>query len=77
MAKGLKDGSIDPSSIPSIKIVEKDGIIYTLDNRRLKAFQDAGVNINYEKVDYNSLSKNELKKFTTENEGTSIRVRGQ
>ncbi len=77
LVKGLKDGSIDPSSIPSIRIVEKDGNIYTLDNRRLKAFQDAGVNVNYEKVDYNSLSKKDLRKFTTENEGVSIEVRGQ
>ncbi|MGS2765216.1 hypothetical protein [Sinomicrobium sp. M5D2P9] len=43
----------------------------------LKAFQDAGVDIKYEKVDYNSLSKEDLEKFTTTNGGTSIRVRGQ
>lgn len=77
LAKGLKDGSIDPSSVPAIRIVEKDGKIFTLDNRRLKAFQDAGVPINFQKVDFDNLPKKELDKFTTQNEGISIRIRGQ
>jgi len=59
--------------IPAIRIVEKDGLIYTLDNRRLKLFQEANVPIKYEKL--NAIPKKEAFKFTTENFGTSIRVR--
>jgi RHS repeat-associated protein len=67
-----KEG-IDPDSVKPIRIVEKDGSVYTLDNRRLKAFQDAGVNIPYEKLA--EIPKNQEFKFTTTNKGTSIRVR--
>jgi hypothetical protein len=62
LTKSLKNGVIDPNSIPPIRIVEKDGIIFTLDNRRLKAFQDAGVDIPYEKL--NKIPDNEMFKFT-------------
>jgi hypothetical protein len=60
--------------IPAIKIVEKDGLIYTLDNRRLKLFQEAGVPIKYEKL--NAIPKKDLFKFTTKNKGKTIKVRG-
>lgn len=76
LTKRLKDGTIDPKSVKPIRIVEKDGNIFSLDNRRLKAFRDAGVDIPFEKVDFNTLPKRELDKFTTTNDGTSIRVRG-
>jgi len=36
LTKGLKDGTINPSSIDPIRIVEKDGMTFSLDNRRLK-----------------------------------------
>jgi len=42
--KGLKNGSIKPEDIPPIRIFSTpDGKIWTLDNRRLKAFQEAEV----------------------------------
>jgi hypothetical protein len=56
-----------------IRLVIKDGQIFTLDNRRLKAFQDAGVDIPFVKLD--RIPGNQLFKFTTENEGISIEVR--
>ncbi len=37
----LKSGKISSDDIPAIRVFEKDGKIYSLDNRRLKAFQDA------------------------------------
>ena len=77
LTKGLKDGTINPNDIPAIRITSKDGQIFSLDNRRLKAFQDAGVDVNFKKVDFNTLPKRELNKFTTTNGGNSIRVRGQ
>ena len=60
-------------AIPAIRIVEKDGLIYTLDNRRLRLFQEASTPIKYEKI--KSIPKKELKKFTTENQGRSIEIR--
>ncbi len=77
LTKGLKNGSISPNDVPAIRIVEKDGKIFTLDNRRLKAFQDAGVDINYKKLD--EIPKNEQFKFKDYNsgktDGTNIIIR--
>ncbi|MCB9059858.1 MAG: hypothetical protein H6627_14930 [Calditrichae bacterium] len=69
----LKNGTITSKSIPAIRIVEKDGLIYTLDNRRLYVFQQAGVRIRYQKLD--AIPKNENFKFTTTNQGTSVSIR--
>ena len=78
LTKGLKNGTIDPNSIPPIRIVEKDGMIFTLDNRRLKAFQDAGVDIPFEKLD--KIPDNEMFKFDDyikgKTDGTTIIIRG-
>jgi hypothetical protein len=74
LVRKLQNKEIAPNSIPPIRIVEKDGLIYTLDNRRLKAFQDAEVDIPYEKLD--NIPKDEMRKFTTNNEGISIKIRG-
>jgi RHS repeat-associated protein len=60
-------------NIEPIRIVQKDGMVYTLDNRRLYTYQQAGVEIPYIKLD--EIPKNELKKFSTLNQGTSIKVR--
>ena len=70
---GLKAGKVDPSTIPAIRIVEKDGKIYTLDNRRLKVFQEACIPIKYEKLD--AVPKREGFKFTTKNDGIDIDIR--
>jgi hypothetical protein len=51
----------------------KDGKVFTLDNRRLKAFQDAGIPIPFEKLD--AIPKREMFKFTTVNDGIDIVVR--
>lgn len=73
LISGLKNGTIDPSSVNPIRIVQKGGLIYTLDNRRLYAFQQAGVPINYIKL--NHVPKKQAFKFTTTNSGASIKVR--
>ena len=59
--------------IEPIRIVEKDGMIFTLDNRRLYAFQKAGMEIPYVKLD--KIPKKENFKFSTTNNGVSIEVR--
>ncbi len=60
--------------IPAIRIVEKDGLIFTLDNRRLRLYQEAHKKIKYQKLD--EIPKRELFKFSTENSGKTIKIRG-
>jgi nucleoid-associated protein YgaU len=78
LIEGLVNGSVDPSAIAPIRLVEKDGMIFTLDNRRLVAFQSAyeqaGLDIPYQKLD--AIPKSQLFKFTTQNNGVTIRIRG-
>jgi hypothetical protein len=71
LAQGLRSGRIQPSDVPSLRLVEKDGLFYTLDNRRLEAFRRAGVALPWRMVTAESW------KFTTTNQGVSVRVRGQ
>ena len=73
MISGLKNGSITPDDVPSIQVFKKDGALYSLDNRRLYAFKQAGMNkINIKMVSYKNIPK---WKLTSRNGGTSIRVR--
>jgi hypothetical protein len=46
-----------------------------LDNRRLKAFQEAGIEIPYQLLE--KIPKREMFKFTTINDGIDIIIRGQ
>ena len=72
--KGLKSGKIKPGDIPEIRIFEKHGQLYTLDNRSLYAAEQAGVNVKYRMATEKEIT-NEAWKFTTKNNGTSIKVR--
>lgn len=64
LIKGLKNGSVSPKSIPPINVFLKDGKMYSLDNRRLYAFKQAGMpKIKVIIVDPNSEEiKKEIKK---------------
>ena len=75
LAAGLRSGTIDPSDVPAIRLVEKEGQLFTLDNRRLEAFRQAGVDIPYRMATEEEAAR-EAWKFTTTNGGTSIRIRG-
>jgi len=75
LAAGLKAGSISAGDIPPIRLVERNGNYFSLDNRRLAAFQEAGVNVSYRMATGQEIA-NESWKFTTTNEGTSIVIRG-
>lgn len=72
-AQDLSSGAVDPSAVEPIRIVVKDGDVYTLDNRRLYAFQQAGVDVPYQKLD--AIPNNQLFKFTTTNNGETIVIR--
>ncbi|MDN4092515.1 hypothetical protein [Brevibacillus agri] len=71
----MKSGKINPNDIPVIEIFELDGKIYTLDNRRLFVFQQAGINIRYVKASLEKVMSQSSWKFTTINDGASIKVR--
>ena len=76
LAAGLRNGSINPADIPPIRLVEQDGNLFSLDNRRLWSFQQAEVPVPYRMATPQEAA-GEAWKFTTQNGGTSIRVRGQ
>jgi len=75
LIEDLKSSKVKPDDIPPIRVFERNGKIYTLDNRRLYVFQQAGVKIRWVKADPNTV-KRELKwKWTTKNDGKSVKVR--
>lgn len=74
--EGLKSGAIDPAKIPAIRVFQQEGQTFTLDNRRLYVFQQAGVAVRTVAATAQEVAK-EAWKMTTQNGGTSIRVRGQ
>ena len=70
----LKSGELTADQIPPIRIFEKNGKIYSLDNRRLYTFQEANVPLRTVWATPEEVAA-EAWKFTTKNDGTSIRVR--
>ena len=72
--KGLKDGTIKSENVEPIRIFEKDRQLYTLDNRRLQAYQEAGVQAPYRTATPDEIANNAWK-FTTKNQGTSVIIR--
>ena len=74
LVEGLRSGSIRSDTIPPIRLVDIDGVFYSLDNRRLEAFRRAGVKVPFRRARTDEV-QNEKHKFTTRNDGVSIRVR--
>ena len=70
----LKSGKVTANDIPPIRVFEKDGKIYSLDNRRLKAFQEAGAPIRTVPATPQEIA-NEAWKMTTKTDGLTIKVR--
>jgi len=75
LAAGLRSGRIRSYDIPPIRVFERDGKLYTLDNRRLEAFRRAGVDVPVQMATQQEIAE-EFWKFTTSNDGVSIRIRG-
>lgn len=73
----LKSGRVTADDIPPIRIFQRDGKIYSLDNRRLYAFQEAGVNIRFRRASADEVRKETEYKNTSTNDGTSIEIRGR
>ena len=72
---GLKNGSIDPNGFPPVRVFKSGDDVFTLDNRRLKVFQEAGFDIKTTPATLDEVAK-EAYKLKTTNGGTSIKVRG-
>ena len=75
VAAGLRSGQINPNDMPPIRLVERDGKLFTLDNRRLEAFRRAEVEVPTRMATPQEIAE-EGWKFTTKNDGVSIRIRG-
>jgi hypothetical protein len=75
LVKDLVGGRLSADDLPPIRVFGKDGHVFTLDNRRLKAFQVAGKPINTVRATAKEIAA-EAWKFTTKNGGTSVTVRG-
>ena len=73
----LLRGHCNVNSIPTISVVKKYGKWYTSDNRRLWVFRKAEELGFLETIDVNETYYLNENKFTTENGGESIRVRGR
>jgi hypothetical protein len=76
LAVALKTGQVRPEDVPPLRLVEKEGEYFTLDNRRLEAFRRAGVAIPWRMATAEEIEQ-EAFKFTTTNGGVSIKVRGE
>ncbi len=76
LAGELRSGAVRPDDVPPLRLVLRDGVYFTLDNRRLEAFRRAGVPIPWRLATPKEAAA-EAWKFTTTNGGVSIRVRGE
>lgn len=70
-AAALRSGYLKPTDLPLMRLTVKDGQIYSLDNRRLVAFQKAGIQMPFRMATPEE-ALGEAWKFSTQNEGRSI-----
>jgi hypothetical protein len=70
-AAGLRSGYVKPDDLPTVRLHYQDGNLHTLDNRRLVAFQKAGIPMPFRMATPEEVA-GESWKFTTKNEGRSI-----
>jgi hypothetical protein len=75
LADVLRNGSTDPMSVEPIRLVQRDDGFFTLDNRRLAAFQMANKPIPYRMAAAREIRR-ESWKFDAEVGGLGINVRG-
>ena len=75
LAAELRSGRIRPHDVPAIRVFERNGKLFTLDNRRLEAFRRAGVDVPVRMASPQEIA-DEAWKFTTHNDGVSVRIRG-
>ena len=76
LKEALESGKIDPKTVEPIRVWERDGKIFTLDHRRLVAFQEAGIPIPVVQATQEEVIE-EAWKMTTRTGGRTIRVRSE
>lgn len=76
LVTGLRNGTVDPASLPPIRTFEVNGQLYSLENRRLYAYQQAGIDVPTQPATAAQIRRDTFK-FTTPNGGQDIVVRGQ
>lgn len=69
-------GRCNADSIPRISVMNRNGLWFTADNRRLWVFQQAETRGKIEEIYVSVTFYINFNKFTTENNGMSVRVRG-
>lgn len=74
LIQDLKSGKLNAGDVPPIRVFSRNGKIYSLDNRRLKAFQEAAKPIRITPATPSEIVEGSFK-FTSKNDGTSIRIR--
>jgi len=72
----LKSGKVSPNDIPAIRTFQKDGLTFTLDNRRLFSAHQAGVGVRTVPATAKEIARELPRKFTTPNQGKIIGIRG-
>jgi hypothetical protein len=70
-AAGLRSGHVQPTDLPKVRLTVRNGQLHTLDNRRLVAFQKAGVATPFRMATAEEAAS-EAWKFTTKDKGMSI-----
>jgi hypothetical protein len=76
LAEALRTGVLRPNEIPPLRLFEREGVYYTLDNRRLEAFRRAGLPIPWRLATPEEVEA-EKWKLTTTNQGVNVKIRGQ
>jgi len=75
LATALRTGTIAAEVIPAIRTFVKDGVLYSLDNRRLAAFRLANAEVPFVTASAETVTRELGDKLTTKTQGASIFVR--
>jgi filamentous hemagglutinin len=73
----LRLGKVSPDEIPPIRVFERDGLVYTLDNRRLFVASQAGVPVRVVPATPAEIARESGRKMSTPNQGKIICIRGK
>ena len=76
LISALKSGSVTADDIPPLRIFERDGKIYSLDNRRLFAFKEAKIDVRVKAATQREIRDEAWKMNDMLDDGMTIKVRG-
>jgi hypothetical protein len=65
-----------PRDLPAIRVFQRDGLTFTLDNRRLFVAHQAGVRVSTRPATSAEVLRELPRKFTTPNQGQIVGIRG-